>query len=332
MKKWVNHPCISQDRDNGKLRLKIFQFFYCEMNLPKYQKNFKFQNDGNLEGEEIMMERSDFESIQDALAHSASSNDRNNADYIENIRRTIKQKIPFLQKVYNWLHKTDPVSETFNKIKNNTGHIDGDLKKVVENIDKLIKRAAKANQIALVDKLKETRNVVAAEIVLSKHGYDKYVTEEKIIEFFKKCNRGVRIDFIRNYSTLIPFNVLEKKDALDNLGVFDNYVVMHYDPNMVVFKETEADKQAIARKDPILFGMIKGSRKLYFVDDWITDEDDLTLDELNIVVENATSRLAKFDVQMESTLLSLEDFHVVLQDIKPVEQNEGWGRMSDNYE
>ena len=61
--------------------------------------------------------------------------------------------------------------------------------------------------------------------------------------------------------------------------------------------------------------MIKGSRKLDFVDDWITDDDDLTLDELNIVVENATSRIAKLNVQVEETISSmaemLKDFHPV---------------------
>ena len=40
MKKWVEHPCISQDKNTGKFRLKIFQFFYNEVNLPKYQKQF----------------------------------------------------------------------------------------------------------------------------------------------------------------------------------------------------------------------------------------------------------------------------------------------------
>ena len=326
MKKWINHPCIYQD-NNGKFGLKIFKFFFSEMNLPKYQKNFKFQNDGKLEGEELMMQRADFESIQDSMAVNAVSNDRNNADYIENLRRTVNQKMPFLQRLYNWWYKIDPVVDTFNKVKNSIGKIDGDLLKANENIEKLIKRAAKSSQLALVEKLKEAKNVISCEIILSKNGYDKYVSEDKIIEFFKKCNRGVRIDFIRNYSTLIPFNVLEKKDFLDKLGIFDNYVIMHYDPNMVVFKETEEDRNAIARRDPILFGLIKGSKKLYFVDDWITDEDDLTLDELNIVVENATSRLAKFNVQMESTMLSIEDLKVALEDFHPVEMNEGgWDR------
>lgn len=323
MKKWVNHPCISQDKQ-GNFHLKIFQFFYSEMNLPKYQKNFKFVGDeetGAEDSEALMLERADWDSLQDSMAVSASSirsNERNNADYIDSLRRTVNQKIPFFQKIYNWWNKIDPVIDTFSKVKNSIGRIDGDLKKTIENIDKLIKRAKASNQVALVEKLSEVKNVVACEIILSKNGYDTYVTEDKIIEFFKKCNKGVRIDFIRNYSTLIPFSVLEKKDFLDKLGVFDNYVIMHYDPNTVVFKETEEDRKAMAKKDPILFGLIKGSKKLYFVDDWITDDDDLTLDELNIVVENATSRLAKFEVQTESAILSLEES---LNDIRAAADN-----------
>ena len=321
MKNWIEHPCMSKNKVNGELRLKIFQFFYCEMGLPKYSRNFKFQGQGT--DEEIKMQRADWESIQDAMAVSASTNRKNNKDYIDSIKLSISKKMPFLQKLYNWWNKIDTVEETFKKIKESKGRIEGDLKTAVENIDKLIIRAEKSNQISLVEKLKETKNIVAAEIILSKNGYDKYVTEEKIIQFFKRSDRGVRIDFIRNYSTLIPFSVLQKKDALDKLGVFDNYVVMHYDPNMAVFKETKQDKKL--HRDPILFGMIKGSRKLYFVDDWITDDDDLTLDQLNIVVENATSRLANFKVQMESSELVLSDIDLILQDIRPVENNQPIG-------
>lgn len=319
MKKWIEHPCISRDKNTGKFQLKIFQFFYNEVNLPKYKKQFGFNNQPNTgETEPLLMSKEEYESLQDAMASSASSfNVRNNAEYITNLKLSLNKKMPFLQRVYNWWHKIDPVETTFNKVKNSCGKIEGDLQKTTENIDKLILRAEKSNQTALVDKLKEVKNVVAAEMILSKNGYDKYVTEEKIIEFFQKCEKGVRIDFIRNYSTLIPFAVLEKKDYLDNLGVFDNYVVMHYDPSLKAFKETKDDIEAERKNDPILFGLIKGSRKLYFVDDWITDEDDLTLDELNIVVENATSRLAKFDVQLESAMISLEDVGSYLERFVP---------------
>lgn len=31
-----------------------------------------------------------------------------------------------------------------------------------------------------------------------------------------------------------------------------------------------------AERDPILFGIIKNSNRLYYIGDWITPEDDLT--------------------------------------------------------
>lgn len=312
MKKWVNHPCIIED-ERGKLRLKLFQYFYCEISLPKFEKEFK-----STYGDGANEAMSDWDSLQDNMAVSASSNERNNGQYIESLKKSINKKLSFFQKVYNWWNKIDPVEETFNKVKNSKGFIEGDLKKAIENIDKLISRAERSNQKALVDKLKETKYVIACEIVLAENGFDTYVTEDKIIEFFKKCNRGVRIDYIRNYSTLIPFSVLEKKESLDKLGVFDNYVVMHYDPNMVVFKESVEDKKAHnIVKDPILFGLIKGSRKLYFVDDWVTDDDDLTLNELNIVVENASSRLATFKMHSDELHESLMgDLTVIADNIR----------------
>ena len=165
MKKWVEHPCIYQE--NGKLSLKIFKFFYCEMNLPKYKEGFKFQNDGNLDAEEIMFARSDWESMQDAMAKSASSdwrNSRNNADYIINLRKSMNQKLPFLQKLYNWWNKIDPVETTFDKIKNSKGKISDDLKETMDNLNKIIQRAERSNQLALVEKIKEVKNVVACRI------------------------------------------------------------------------------------------------------------------------------------------------------------------------
>ena len=34
------------------------------------------------------------------------------------------------------------------------------------------------------------------------------------------------------------------------------------------------------KRDPILFGLIKGSRKLYYICDWIDEYCDLTLSQL----------------------------------------------------
>ena len=64
--------------------------------------------------------------------------------------------------------------------------------------------------------------------------------------------------------------------------VFDNYVVVHYSDLIrkaaAVEDETseaEEKKAREKRRDPILFGLIKNSRKLYYITDWKTDVDDL---------------------------------------------------------
>lgn len=74
---------------------------------------------------------------------------------------------------------------------------------------------------------------------------------------------------------MVPDGVVQRKIECDARFIFDNYVVLRYDPEMKSWAETEAEKEA--RKDPILFGVMQGSRKLYFVGDWVDEYCDLTL-------------------------------------------------------
>ena len=76
------------------------------------------------------------------------------------------------------------------------------------------------------------------------------------------------------------------KDS-DVSPVFDNYVVAHYSDIIQKAAKVEEKvsakeekKQREKRRDPILFGVIKNSRKLYYITDWVTDTDDLTLAKL----------------------------------------------------
>jgi hypothetical protein len=72
--------------------------------------------------------------------------------------------------------------------------------------------------------------------------------------------------------------VLEVKLKTDALGIFDNYVVLHYDPDGKATQMTEAE--IAAKKDPILFGVIQHRRRLYFIADWVDEQCDLTLDQI----------------------------------------------------
>ena len=289
MTQYTQHPCI--ETTTGQPRLKIFQYFYKELTLPKYMKGHSSSID------------MDTSSLLDSMSANASSfqsnNDAwNNERYILSVTKSVKRKI--FDKIIDLFieRQKEPVETTFDKIKNAKGALSEDMQTMIEVVTRLANRASKNGQTALVEELKKKLNALAGELTLVKNGYLEYVSEEKMIEFFLKCKKGVRIDFIRNYTGLIPFPVAEKKDKVDQLMVFDNYCIVHYDPNLEAFKVADLDRAVIKKRDPILFGMIEGSRRLYYVADWVTDTDSLTLEELNLVVENATSRLKKWHDQL----------------------------------
>jgi len=58
--------------------------------------------------------------------------------------------------------------------------------------------------------------------------------------------------------------------------LFDNYVILHFDPDD---RGTDEEARKAAR-DPVLFGVVKGSRVLYFVGDWVDELCDLTLEQI----------------------------------------------------
>lgn len=153
------------------------------------------------------------------------------------------------------------------------------------------KRMRDAGQIVKADRLKLYFDDLASQSALVKAGFNTFINEQDLIDFIKKSERGTRIDFLRYYEGVIPDDVLEKKKQADAAMVFDNYVVAFYDDsikNKVEAAKTvkkvekkkekeEADKAVEIRRDPILFGIVKGVRRLFFIADWVTETDDLTL-------------------------------------------------------
>jgi len=138
--------------------------------------------------------------------------------------------------------------------------------------------ARKAGQKALEEQLRDGVAIDRAETQLVSMGLSRYLTEAALVEFVKKCPKGLRLDWISNFTRVVPEEVLAKKVSADNRKIFDNYVVLHYDPQRKAWAETAAEK--LARKDPVLFGVLKGSRKLYFVGDWVDEYCDLTLEQI----------------------------------------------------
>jgi hypothetical protein len=181
------------------------------------------------------------------------------------------------------------VEQFFRSIKNSAEElktVDARAKGYVEQM----KKAKEAGQTALFEQLTQGLAAARAEAQLLAIDLPRYVTEEKVVEFAKLCKRGLRLDWIANFTRVIPDEVLAPKKTADEHKVFDNYLILHYDPAAKAYSETEAE--VARRKDPILFGVIAGRRRLYFVGDWVDEYCTLTLDEIaDVVGQDAVSKL-----------------------------------------
>lgn len=143
---------------------------------------------------------------------------------------------------------------------------------------KSIEKSKNMGQIALAEQLEEKLSTVEIEAVLVATENVQYIEEFHLIDFALKCERGLCLDWIKNFTRVIPHKIAMKKLKFDVLQVFDNYVVLHYDPNN---KNNSLTKKEIEKKkDPILFGVIKGSRRLYHVGSWKDEHCNLTFDDL----------------------------------------------------
>ena len=174
------------------------------------------------------------------------------------------------------------LDQLFDRIKVETGK----EKEFIDRIDQyisLIKKAQVLHQEAQEEELFDKLIIHVYESVLSISGFNKYITEDDLIKLQRKCDKKLSIDYIKNFVRVIPDDVVEKKLKADNLQIFDNYAVLYYDPTNNSTNNTKKEKEIIEenkKKDPILFGIIAGSDKLYYIADWVDEFCDLTLDQV----------------------------------------------------
>ena len=140
-----------------------------------------------------------------------------------------------------------------------------------------LKNCDTSGQLAMKEKLLRDMVVNKYESVLYANDLYYVVTEDQIVDFVKKTEKGVRLTYIKNYMRVIPPEVVEKITKTNAMEIFDNYAILHYDPDCLAFGETIEETKK--RRDPILFGLIRGSNKLYYITDWIDEFCDLTLDK-----------------------------------------------------
>ena len=154
------------------------------------------------------------------------------------------------------------------------------IAEIAEYYEKALVQAKTMGQTALLQRLTDLLDTVKGEAVLIAMGLKKYVTEKQVVDFYEKVgeDKNLKLSWIKNFNRIIPEEVYEAKKEVDERKIFDNYVILHYDPKDNGEKMTKEEKEK--KKDPILFGVIKNSKKLYYVADWKDEYCDLTLEEM----------------------------------------------------
>ena len=250
--------------NNKKDGLLIFDRFEVDNKLPKYVKNNKnyISSSGisidSVSGSNSFLIGGSFSLPLDGESDSEIKN-----------TSFIKRIIIFFKELFKEKPKLT-VSDFFKAVK--ASAIDTvKYSDRVNNYLNALNHAKNNNQEALVQDIQQKIDEIKYESILFAGGFTTVITEEQVVKFYKECQKGLELTWIRNFIRVIPKKAADKKKEADALDVFDNYCILHFDPKKKAYKEEE--------KDPILFGVIRGSRKLYYIADWVDEYCDLTLDQ-----------------------------------------------------
>lgn len=302
---------------NSNNKLEIFENFQIDNNLSK----FKTSENVNLIGSLVIPSQSfdgsnffEYSTIQTGTATSFGSVPINvvrwNNSVGEPLNKETQEKTTFWK---NWFkfkkksqeekRKTMTILTFFSSLAQSLNDLKT-LQDIAIHYETAITNASKAGQTALVDKLKTRLVSAKSEAQLVALNLNKFLTEDQIVDFYKMTNKDkkLKLTWIKHFVKNIPTKVLEVKENLDKQLVFDNYVILHYDPNNDATDLSTEEKKEIERrqKDPILFGVLKDSRRLYYIADWIDEYCNLTLD---VVLETLREKVNEVNNDSVKTYL-----------------------------
>jgi len=343
--RWEDHPSVTLV--NGKPRLKVFEEYFVEEGLPKFQKLFEEERANKpaqhanmmndpivldssnsirpawLEGEGVQTRESDLQAAHGAkwarntYMRLRLGNDPNSQSQTKRSRfkQAVRNAVEWVTGKVAKEPEGVSVEETFRLAKEDELYITTEeLLRSRAIAASLVRRFEKTCQYGMAKKVDDHLNVIAAKIALAQHDMCRYLTEEQAVEFITKAERGVQVEFLRYYPEIIPNEVAAKMSACNLAMLFDNYVVMYYskDTKPVRLLEEEIDEEERhKRRDPILFGTIRGDRNLYFVADWVYKDDDLTLATVEKAIGTLPTlkdeRIADSQYKIEELLHDVQD-------------------------
>lgn len=183
-----------------------------------------------------------------------------------------------------------PVDKFFERVKKDKLKIQI-IDKIVDKYMSSIERAELAGQTALVEKLKDSLEVVKMETKICQLGVSDYLTKKQVEDLMEKSSKNIVITPIRNFTRFIPDDIVKKVAKLKKENIFSDFVIMHYDPKKENVQKTK--KEIEKEKDPIVFGLLRGSDNYYFIADWVDEYCNLTLKEALITINDKAKNLLK---------------------------------------
>lgn len=157
------------------------------------------------------------------------------------------------------------------------------LDKKIREIESAWEKAYENGQDVLAEKFLKNLHVTVKEALMSTKGITKYIDKETLNKYKRNIRDGHISDTLfKDYTRVIPDNIIKKKKAVED--IFDDFIIYHYyNENQKDLKKLSSDEKQKMR-DPVLFGMIKGSDNLYFIAEWDDEYCDLSFDEITKVV------------------------------------------------
>lgn len=288
-------------------KIEILQRIIVDNNLKKYKDKIDKNSSNITNGISFINLEASIEASNSTIE---SELDISYLDYLlTHENRTINR---FLLEIYRWYLKLSKNKKKiqniklkelilfFNNIKNNIKTLDKSIiDTIINNYKIALASAEENNQIALKESIIDVSNIYKMESILCASGFNRYINETDVIDFYNKAskheklNTNLKLTYIKNFIKPIPKEVSDKRKESEELCVFDNYVIMHYDYNNTATKDTKEETEK--KKDPILFGVIFGSKKLYYIADWIDDYCDLTLEKFIETIGHDVSKITTED-------------------------------------
>lgn len=256
---------ISQDE-----KLMVFENFRVDQSLPKYRVRSSKTTSFTIVDSEDSEDSMDFEPTSSHISNGRV------LEWLYGKRpgRPWYAKIAAALSLKKARAPEITVDEFFRRVKNSSQHVEI-IASRTRDCEAAILDADRAGQVALKEQLVALLTASRAEAQMVAAGLGRYLDEEAVVALVKKSSRAVRLDWVANFIRPIPVGVLAKKLEADELGIFDNYAVMHYDP-----RGKSHAKTAAQARDSILFGLVRGRRRLYYVGDWVDEQCNLTLEQV----------------------------------------------------